>query len=80
MKFLISEDYCGPIVDYISFENNNITIKSMKTIFKVDGKRIEIVVEDGEITTAKVFDKDGGMNWVEIADGIIANNETQKRL
>lgn len=47
----------------------------MKSIFNINGKRLEIVVEDNEITTCKVFSKDGSLNWVEIADGIIASNE-----
>ena len=45
----------------------------MKSIFKVGDKRVELVVEDNEITTCKVFNKDG--NWIELKDGIIANNE-----
>lgn len=47
----------------------------MKSIFKVDGKRVEIVVEDGEITTCKVFNSDGSMNWIEVKDGVTATNE-----
>ena len=47
----------------------------MKSIFKFDGKRVEVVVEDGEITTCKVFNADGSMNWIEVKDGIIATSE-----
>ena len=52
----------------------------MKTIFKVDGKRVEIVVEDNEITTCKVYDKDGNMNWIELKDGIVATNENAEKV
>ena len=52
----------------------------MKTIFKVDGKRVEIVVEDNEITTCKVYDKDGNMNWIELKDGIAATNENAEKV
>ena len=52
----------------------------MKSIFKVSGKRVEVVVEDGEITTCKVFNTDGGMNWIEIKDGIIATNENAEKV
>ena len=38
----------------------------MKSIFKVSGKRVEVVVEDGEITTCKVFNADGSMNWIRL--------------
>ena len=52
----------------------------MKSIFKVSGKRAEVVVEDGEITTCKVFNTDGSMNWIEIKDGIIATNENAEKV
>ena len=52
----------------------------MKSIFKVSGKRLEVVVEDGEITTCKVFNTDGSMNWIEIKDGIIATNENAEKV
>ena len=52
----------------------------MKSIFKVSGKRVEVVVEDGEITTCKVFNTDGSMNWIEIKDGIIATNENAEKV
>lgn len=52
----------------------------MKSIFKVGGKRVEVVVEDGEITTCKVFNADGSMNWIEIKDGIIATNENAEKV
>ena len=52
----------------------------MKYIFKVSGKRVEVVVEDGEITTCKVFNTDGSMNWIEIKDGIIATNENAEKV
>ena len=52
----------------------------MKSIFKVSGKRVEVVVEDGEITTCKVFNTDGSMNWIEIKDGIIATNENADKV
>ena len=50
----------------------------MKSIFKVSGKRVEVVVEDGEITTCKVFNTDGSMNWIEIKDGIIYEANVSK--
>ena len=34
----------------------------MKSIFNANGKSIEVVVEDGEITTCKIFNADGSMN------------------
>ena len=52
----------------------------MKSIFKVRGKRVEVVVEYGEITTCKVFNTDGSMNWIEIKDGIIATNENAEKV
>lgn len=52
----------------------------MKSIFKVSGKRVEVVVEDGEITTCKIFNTDGSMNWIEIKDGIIATNENAEKV
>ena len=52
----------------------------MKSIFKVSGKRVEVVVEDGEFTTCKVFNTDGSMNWIEIKDGIIATNENAEKV
>ena len=52
----------------------------MKSIFKVSGKRVEVVVEDGEITTCKVFNTGGSMNWIEIKDGIIATNENAEKV
>lgn len=52
----------------------------MKSIFKVGDKRVELVVEDNEITTCKVFDKDGNMNWIELKDGIVANNENAEKV
>ena len=52
----------------------------MKSIFNVNGKRVEVVVEDGEITTCKVFNTDGSMNWIEIKDGIIATNENAEKV
>ena len=52
----------------------------MKSIFKVSGQRVEVVVEDGEITTCKVFNTDGSMNWIEIKDGIIATNENAEKV
>lgn len=52
----------------------------MKSIFKVSGKRVEVVIEDGEITTCKVFNTDGSMNWIEIKDGIIATNENAEKV
>ena len=47
----------------------------MKSIFNANGKSIEVVVEDGEITTCKIFNVDGSMNWLEMKDGINATNE-----
>ena len=52
----------------------------MKSIFNANGKSIEVVVEDGEITTCKVFNTDGSMNWIEIKDGIIATNENAEKV
>ena len=52
----------------------------MKSIFNANGKSIEVVVEDGEITTCKVFNADGSMNWIEIKDGIIATNENAEKV
>ena len=52
----------------------------MKSIFNANGKRVEVVVEDGEITTCKVFNTDGSMNWIEIKDGIIATNENAEKV
>ena len=52
----------------------------MKSIFNANGKSIEVVVEDGEITTCKVFNADGSMNWLEIKDGIIATNENAEKV
>ena len=52
----------------------------MKSIVMVSGKRVEVVVEDGEITTCKVFNADGSMNWIEIKDGIIATNENTEKV
>ena len=52
----------------------------MKSIFNVNGKRVEVVVEDGEITTCKIFNVDGSMNWIEIKDGIIATNENAEKV
>ena len=52
----------------------------MKSIFNANGKRVEVVVEDGEITTCKVFNADGSMNWIEIKDGIIATNENAEKV
>lgn len=52
----------------------------MKSIFKIDGKRVEVVVEDGEITTCKVFNVDGSMNWIEMKDGITATNENAEKV
>ena len=34
----------------------------MKSIFNANGKSIEVVVEDGEITTCKIFNADGSRN------------------
>ena len=52
----------------------------MKSIFNANGKRVEVVVEDGEITTCKVFNADGSINWIEIKDGIIATNENAEKV
>ena len=52
----------------------------MKSIFKVSGKRVEVVVEDGEITTCKVFNADGSMNWIEMKDGINATSENIEKV
>lgn len=52
----------------------------MKSIFNANGKCVEVVVEDGEITTCKVFNADGSMNWIEIKDGIIATNENAEKV
>ena len=52
----------------------------MKSIFKVSGKRVEVVVEDGEITTYKVFNVDGSMNWLEMKDGINATSENIEKV
>ena len=52
----------------------------MKSICKVRGKRVEAVVEDGEITACKVLNTDGSMNWIEIKDGIIATNENAEKV
>ena len=52
----------------------------MKSIFNANGKSIEVAVEDGEITTCKVFNTDGSMNWIEIKDGIIATNENAEKV
>ena len=52
----------------------------MKSIFNVNGKRVEVVVEDGEITTCKIFNVDGSMNWLEIKDGINATSENIEKV
>lgn len=52
----------------------------MKSIFNANGKSIEVVVEDGEITTCKVFNADGSMNWIEMKDGIAATNENAEKV
>lgn len=52
----------------------------MKSIFNANGKSIEVVVEDGEITTCKIFNADGSMNWIEMKDGIIATNENAEKV
>lgn len=52
----------------------------MKSIFNVNGKRVEVVVEDGEITTCKVFNADGSMNWIEMKDGINATSENIEKV
>lgn len=51
----------------------------MKSIFNANGKRVEVVVEDGEITTCKVFNADGSMNWFE-KYGIIATSENIEKV
>ena len=52
----------------------------MKSIFNVNGKRVEVVVEDGEITTCKIFNVDGSMNWLEMKDGINATSENIEKV
>ena len=52
----------------------------MKSIFNANGKSIEVVVEDGEITTCKIFNVDGSMNWTEMKDGINATNENIEKV
>lgn len=52
----------------------------MKSIFNVNGKRVEVVVEDGEITTCKIFNADGSMNWIEMKDGINATSENIEKV
>ena len=52
----------------------------MKSIFNANGKSIEVVVEDGEITTCKVFNADGSMNWIEMKDGINATSENIEKV
>ena len=52
----------------------------MKSIFNANGKRVEVVVEDGEITTYKVFNVDGSMNWLEMKDGINATSENIEKV
>ena len=52
----------------------------MKSIFNANGKSIEIVVEDGEITTCKIFNADGSMNWIEMKDGINATSENIEKV
>ena len=52
----------------------------MKSIFNANGKSIEVVVEDGEITTCKVFSADGSMNWIEMKDGINATSENIEKV
>ena len=52
----------------------------MKSIFNANGKSIEVVVEDGEITTCKVFNTDGSMNWIEMKDGINATSENIEKV
>ena len=51
----------------------------MKSIFNANGKSIEVVVEDGKITTCKIFNVDGSMNWFE-KDGINATNENIEKV
>ena len=52
----------------------------MKSIFNANGKSIEVVVEDGEITTYKIFNADGSMNWIEMKDGINATSENIEKV
>lgn len=52
----------------------------MKSIFNTNGKRVEVVVEDGEITTCKIFNADGSMNWIEMKDGINATSENIEKV
>ena len=52
----------------------------MKSIFNANGKSIEVVVEDGEITTCKIFNADGSMNWIEMKDGINATSENIEKV
>ena len=52
----------------------------MKSIFNANGKSIEVVVEDGEITTCKIFNVDGSMNWLEMKDGINATIENIEKV
>ena len=52
----------------------------MKSIFNANGKSIEVVVEDGEITTCKIFNVDGSMNWLEMKDGINATSENREKV
>ena len=52
----------------------------MKSIVNANGKSIEVVVEDGEITTCKIFNADGSMNWIEMKDGINATSENIEKV
>ena len=52
----------------------------MKSIFNANGKSIEVVVEDGKITTCKIFNVDGSMNWLEMKDGINATSENIEKV
>ena len=52
----------------------------MKSIFNANGKSIDVVVDDCEITTCKVFNADGSMNWIEMKDGIAATNENAEKV
>ena len=52
----------------------------MKSIFNANVKSIEVVVEDGEITTCKIFNVDGSMNWLEMKDGINATSENIEKV
>lgn len=52
----------------------------MKSIFNANGKSIEVVVEDGEITTCKIFNADGSMNWIEMKDGINATSDNIEKV